>query len=153
MKRAYFFAVVALILALFLVGCGNGGAAGGGTPDITVLFEGSEIAASSTQDLGASGSGDGTLSTLGIFSIRNDGDGTLTVTIPVSVSVVSGPGNIVASSQPLEAIDPGTTSDFLVQLRSAGGSGPVAISGSMTIQSNDPDESSFEVLLDGLVYY
>ena len=96
MQRSSVLWVVVALVAVVLVGCGQNAADGGGTPDITVLFEGSVIADSSTQDLGDALAG--SLSPGGTFTIRNDGDGTLSVTVPVSISV-TGPGNIVASSQ------------------------------------------------------
>ncbi|MCU0879889.1 MAG: choice-of-anchor D domain-containing protein [Pirellulaceae bacterium] len=111
------------------------------TADITVLVGTTELASGGTVDFGAVAVGNAVQRTI---TIRNDGDGPLTLTaidpaaLPAGFSLVSNLGSTSLAA--------GEATSFTIQLDAvAAGS----FTGSLAIISSDPDESPFTIQLSG----
>ena len=87
-------------------------------------------------------------STEQLLTVRNLGDAPLNVS-----DIVSNNAAFVVSAQPGDAIpftlDPGASQNILVAFTAPLGSADTTINGSLTITSNDPDESPTVVVLSG----
>ncbi len=165
MKPAYGILIAAVLGAFLVVGCGGTGAGGGdgggaGTPDITVLRGASSISSGDTEDLGTHNDSSDPGPNDTTFTIRNDGDSELQLTVPLSIvqtlETLSGNpltpnGEIIIFQEPSDAIDPGNTTSFIARLEWQTGGGAKA-DAAVTITSNDPDEGSFQLNLTGYVF-
>jgi hypothetical protein len=85
------------------------------------------------------------------FTISSVGDQALNLTgTPNLVSITGDPEFTVQSQPPLDALDPGNTTDFIIRLRSAAGSGfPITYTADVTVESNDPDVPSYTFEVTG----
>jgi hypothetical protein len=85
------------------------------------------------------------------FSVTNSGDYTLTLSDPLAgtsyVNIVStsypGSSSFSIVTQPLEAIDPGTTSDFIIEFDNTSMDG-ATYTADIRIESDDPDNPAFD---------
>ena len=118
-----------------------------GTPEITVLGNGTSIADGDTTPGAGDGTDFGTVLQGGtgvsqVFTVRNDGTATLTlgaVTVPTGFTVTEGLSASLA---------PGASDTFTVRLDTATGG---AKTGDVTFTTNDPDENPFHFRISGTV--
>ena len=111
------------------------------TADITVLVGTTELASGGLVDFGAVAVGNAVQQTI---TIRNDGDGPLTLTaidpaaLPAGFSLVSNLGSTSLAA--------GQSTSFTIRLDAASAG---SYSGSLAVVSSDPDESPFTIQLSG----
>lgn len=144
MKRAYLVAVLSVIVAVFLVGCGDNDPAT--NPDISVEFNDTSVLSGGAVSFSADATPGPVTDTV---SVTNLGDDVLNFT--ASLSGTDAGDEITLPSPPIEAVSPGSTKDFLVSLQATSSTG--TREATLTIISNDPDESTFELNLTGYVIY
>ena len=144
MKRACFVLVLAIFAAVLLVGGGDNNPAT--NPDISVEFNSTPVLSGGAVSFSADASPGPVTDTV---AVTNLGDDVLNFT--AGLSGTDAGDEITLPSTPAEAVSPGSTKDFLVSLEATSSTGPREAT--LTIISNDPDESSFELNLTGYVYY
>ena len=144
-------AVFVGILFLMAGSCPGGGTGGSAEGSVMLILEGAPPGTNwilpqiGFFDFGnKDGSGD-----TQTFTIASVGDEVLNLTGSPLVQITGGSGKFNVSQQPpLDAIDPGTTTDFIIEFVSAGGpDGPY--NAIVTVQSNDPDLPSYAFDLIG----
>jgi hypothetical protein len=78
------------------------------------------------------------------FTISSVGDQTLNLTgSPNLVSIAGDPEFTVQQQPPLDALDPGNTTDFIIRLYSETFTFPTTFMADVTVASNDPDVPSY----------
>jgi len=140
--------VAVLVAAVFLMAgsCPGGeGSGDGGAPSIIVLDGTTPVAPGSTKDLGSA------MCTIAIMlTIANAGDAVLDLsgTPPVQITGIS---EWSITTQPQDAIDPGNTTDFIIQFTCASCTGSTTVNdpATVTIESNDPDYPGYSFTVTG----
>ncbi len=152
----YALVLLVALLASFVVACGDAGSSG--SPQLvleqagTPIANGGSFAFPGTAKDPISPPPSGPIDQT--FTIRNVGDATLSLGGATPVQRISGdPHFSVLSLPPVDALDPGSTADFVLRLEYLSGQGEGGKSAVISVSNDDPNAASFSFTVTGTVAF